>query len=157
MANPLNIEQFETLIQEGVQLLESLHTLLDSELFALESRDMQQIQALNNNKQELLLQFDRNNQHRAIWLKENGYDNNKTAINALLESTQQLNEQWHTLESALHNTAQANQRNEQVLTRHLQQVNQLLGLLRGQQPSNTLYTASGGKGDYSGQSRLGKA
>lgn len=157
------LEHFNALTLEGIAVLERLKSQLDSELQALTERNIEQVQQVNTKKQTILAEFDQNNNQRATCLINAGLSVDKQSILALIETTddssvqQQFRENWKKLEKTLGETMERNKRNEIVLTRNRQNVEQLLSVLRGQPGKNTLYDAKGGKGNYSGQSRLGKA
>lgn len=157
------LEHFNALTLEGIAVLERLKEQLDTELKALTERDIEQVQSINTEKQTTLIEFDQNNTARANCLIDAGYEVNKDNILALVDQSQDeklknhFRENWKKLEKTLADTMESNKRNEIVLNRNRQNVEQLLTLLRGQPAKNTLYDAKGGKGSYSGQSRLGKA
>jgi flagellar biosynthesis/type III secretory pathway chaperone len=157
------VSAINALAYEGITILNSLKKLLDEELDALKARDIDTIQKLNNQKKEVLIQFDQNNQARAEHLVTAGFVVSKEGLASLLAQTPnqtivtQFRTHWSTLETTLKSTMDANLRNEQVLMRNSQNVNKLLSILRGQKPTNSLYTAKGAKGNYTGQSHLGKA
>ncbi len=157
------LAHINTLTSEGIALLDNLYQLLEKELLALKARDIDLIIELNQQKQSVLVAFDQNNRSRAETLQSAEASVDKAGIEFLLEQSDDLRfnqlfrENWNSLEITLQKTMNANQRNEQVLTRSRQSLEQFINVLRGQKPANTLYNAKGTKGDYSGQSRIGKA
>ncbi len=157
------LAHINALTSEGIALLDNLYQLLEKELLALKARDIDLIIELNQQKQSVLVAFDQNNRSRAETLQSAEASVDKAGIEFLLEQSDDLRfnqlfrENWNSLEITLQKTMNANQRNEQVLTRSRQSLEQFINVLRGQKPANTLYNAKGTKGDYSGQSRIGKA
>ena len=157
------LAHINALTSEGIALLDNLYQLLEKELLALKARDIDLIIELNQQKQSVLVAFDQNNRSRAETLLNAQASVDKAGIEFLLEQSDDLRfnqlfrENWNSLEITLQKTMNANQRNEQVLTRSRQSLEQFINVLRGQKPTNTLYNAKGTKGDYSGQSRIGKA
>lgn len=157
------LSTLNALCQEGIVALEQLLTLLDEELSALQHRDIEAIKALNTRKQEALIAIEQNNFARSQTLINAQTTPDKAGLEALLSTfpaspeLDAFHQAWPTLEAALQRVMEANKRNEQVLTRNRLYLDQLLATLRGQQPKNTLYTAKGNKGNYTSQSRLGKA
>lgn len=153
----------DALAYEGITILSRLNVLLDQELEALKSREVDLIRSINLEKQTILSQFDQNNHSRAEHLINAGLPVSKTGLDSLIAHTQnkalikQFQSHWADLESILKATMDANQRNEQVLMRNSQNIDKLLSVLRGQKTSNSLYTAKGAKGNYTGQSHIGKA
>lgn len=161
--DPSTLAKIDTLTQEGILLLEQLDNILTTELGAFQSRDIDAIKSTFEQKASLLSQFDSNNQQRAECMSMAGVPLNKAGIDQLAQQIPNLNikqkflSNWSTLEDRLKTVMAANQRNELVLMRNKQSLDKLLSLLRGKPQANTLYTASGSKGDYSSQSHLGKA
>ncbi|MGY8871115.1 MAG: flagella synthesis protein FlgN [Pseudomonadales bacterium] len=153
----------DALALEGITILSGLEKLLDQELVALKAREIEAIQTINTEKQNTLRQFDQNNQTRAELLLAAGLPVSKEGIASLVSQNQnqalaqQFKAHWSDLETVLKNTMDANQRNEQIVMRSSQSLDKLLTALRGQKPSNSLYTAKGAKGNYTGQSHIGKA
>lgn len=153
----------DALAFEGISILKQLKILLDQELDALKSRDIDLIRTINIEKQNTLTQFDQNNQNRAEHLLKAGLSVSKDGLHSLIAQThnealiKQFKKHWSDLEAILKTTMDTNQRNEQVLMRNSQNLGKLLSILRGQKPSNSLYTSKGSKGNYTGQSHIGKA
>lgn len=157
------LSDFNALTLEGISVLDTLVTLLDRELEALQNRDLDAINAINQDKQHALLAFDKNNHDRNQLLESRDLPIDKQGIQALQKSAtdsllaKEFSNHWQQIEQTLERAMSANKRNEIVLARSKQNVEKLISLLRGQNPKNTLYDAKGGKGDYSSQSRIGKA
>ena len=157
------LTSIDALAYEGITILNQLNALLDQELEALKSREIDLIRSINLEKQTVLSQFDQNNYSRAEHLIKIGLPVSKDGLDTLVAQSQnkalvtQFRSHWSDLESILKTTMDANQRNEQVLMRNSQNIDKLLSVLRGQKTSNSLYTAKGAKGNYTGQSHIGKA
>ena len=157
------LASIDALASEGITILSGLENLLNQELDVLKTREMDAIRNINAEKQTLLRQFDQNNQARAELLIAAGLPVSKDGLSSLLSQSQnqaltrQFNTHWGDLEAILKKTMDANQRNEQIVMRSSQSLDKLLAVLRGQKPSNSLYTAKGAKGNYTGQSHIGKA
>ncbi|WP_028471156.1 flagella synthesis protein FlgN [Neptunomonas japonica] len=157
------LASIDALALEGITILSGLEKLLDQELAALKAREIETIQTINTEKQTILRQFDQNNQTRAELLIAAGLPVSKEGLSSLLSQNQnqalaqQFKAHWSDLETVLKSTMNANQRNEQIVMRSSQSLDKLLTALRGQKPSNSLYTSKGAKGNYTGQSHIGKA
>ena len=151
------------LTNEGISVLSDLNISLDKELEALKVRDIETTLEINQKKQQLLNLFNQNNLQRSEALSIAGLSNDKAGLDSLLDSNTDLQlaslfqTAWNQLESTLKTCMDANVRNEQVLLRNRQNIEQFLSVLRGKKSSNTLYNAQGSKGDFSGQSHIGKA
>lgn len=154
--------QFGALIDQGTALLSQLQTLLDTELVALETRDLEQLKQNNQQKQECLLGLDRNIRERNAFLTTLQVETNRDAVIDFMRTlpapaSELLEQAWQRLEQSLEQVRMLNQRNEQTLVRSKQNTDQLLALLQGHAQGNSIYDQKGDKGRYEGQRRLGKA
>lgn len=154
---------FDALTMSGIELLKRLNTVLESELTALTDRELEQINLCTNQKSQILAEFSENTTQRNTILNSSGYSANKASVSDFFESCtshsfkEKLTSNWHDLEAALQACVEANSVNEQVLKRNQKNIGAILSILQGKQAKNILYDAKGDKGDYAGQSRLGKA
>lgn len=156
------LEQLNALTRQGIGFLTTLNQLLDAEFSALQEREIEQLQALVQQKTDTLQQLEANNRERNQLFTAAGISPDKEGLQhftqqlppADAESFRQL---WSELEQILRTVNEKNQRNELVISRNSRNIEQLLSILRGQNQKNTLYNQSGGKGNYSAQSRIGKA
>lgn len=154
--------QLGALIDQGVVLLSQLQTLLDTELAALETRDLEKLQQSNQQKQECLLGLDRNIRERNALLVQLQVETSRDAVIAFIRTlpapaSELLEQAWQRLEQSLEQVRMLNQRNEQTLLRSKQNTDQLLALLQGHAQGNSIYDQKGDKGRYEGQRSLGKA
>lgn len=163
--SPSILQNLHALTSEGIALLKQLKAKLDAEQDALIARDIDAIRTCAKEKAILLQKFDQNNAARGSEMTNAGVSVDRKGIDALTAeipdsaAREAFSEMWKALESELKVVMDANQRNELVLMRNRQSLEQLMGLLRGhgQKQSNTLYNAKGSKGNYSSQSHIGKA
>lgn len=154
--------QLGALIDQGVVLLSQLQKLLDTELSALETRDLEQLKQSNQLKQECLLGLDRNIRERNALLTQLQVETSRDAVVAFIRTlpapaSELLEQAWQRLEQSLEQVRMLNQRNEQTLLRSKQNTDQLLALLQGHAQGNSIYDQKGDKGRYEGQRSLGKA
>jgi|GEM_PF-1518522 len=154
--------KFGALIDQGASGLSKLQHLLETELEALQSRDLEKLQQNNQLKQECLLELDRNIRERNALLTQLQIGTNADAVMSFIQSLPTpardlLNQAWQGLEASLEQVRMLNQRNEQTLLRSKQNTDQLLSLLQGHVQGNSIYDQKGDKGRYEGQRRLGKA
>lgn len=154
--------QLGALIDQGTALLSQLQILLDTELTALETRDLEQLKQSNQQKQECLLGLDRNIRERNDLLTKLQVETNRDAVIVFIRTlpapaSALLEQAWQRLEQSLEQVRVLNQRNEQTLVRSKQNTDQLLALLQGHAQGNSIYDQKGDKGRYEGQRRLGKA
>lgn len=162
MTNLPPLDQLNALTRQGIGFLTTLNQLLDAEFSALQERDIEQLQALVQQKTEALQQLEANNQQRNQLFVNAGISPNKDGLQQFTQQlpaahADQFRELWSELEQILKTVNEKNQRNELVITRNNRNLEQLLSILRGQNQKNTLYNQSGDKGNYSAQNRLGKA
>jgi flagella synthesis protein FlgN len=156
------LEHINALTSQGVVFLGTLNNLLDQEYQALQQRNLEQLQALVEQKTEALQQLEENNQTRNQLFISAGITPDKAGLQAFKA---ELNETdaiafstlWNELEKVLLQVNDKNKRNELIITRNSRNLEQLLSILRGQNQKNTLYDQSGEKGNYSAQNSLGKA
>ena len=154
---------FDTLTLKGIELLRALNNILGLELVALTERELQNIVEFAKQKSQLLADFSENINLRDSLLEALSLSSNKPSIIAFLEScpNQKLKNtylsNWIILEETLKSTIDSNAVNEQVLKRNQKNIDTILTILQGKQANNILYDAKGDKGDYAGQSRIGKA
>lgn len=162
----MNIEQqtaFDTLTLKGIALLIALKDTLRLELIALTARELAEIIELSKRKNNILIEFSENTFQRSTLLQSLNLASNKENIGVFFSRCQNLAAKnkylanWATLEDTLRLTIDANAINEQVLKKSQKNIDTILSILQGKQANNILYDAKGDKGDYAGQSRIGKA
>lgn len=161
--NTLSLQKFDALTLSGIAILSNVSKVLITELKALTQRDLEQIKQCAADKSKLLNDFSENIQQRTLLLQTHNLEPTPDCINTFLNScesttdTQQYQANWDKLETTLQSVINDNTVNEQVLSRNQKNLDSILSILQGQQANNILYTAKGNKGDYAGQSRIGKA
>lgn len=154
--------QFFALVRQGILLFETLQQQLDAEKSAIESRDLDQLTALTELKQTQLLQIEQNISERNDTLTQMGITPSETGVETLLDRLADkpaalLRVEWQKLTDALQVVREANLRNEQIVNRSKRNLDQLITLLQGQSGKGVIYDNRGEKGNYSPQSRIGKA
>lgn len=158
-----NYLSFDALTLAGIELLSHLNNTLKLELIALTERDLQQITQYAVQKSQYLAEFSENTHQRSVLLESLRLNSNKENVQLFFNSCPDANIEhqckanWKVLEVTLQSTIDANDVNEQVLKRNQKNIDTILSILQGKQANNILYDAKGDKGDYAGQSRLGKA
>jgi flagellar biosynthesis/type III secretory pathway chaperone len=154
--------QFATLTRQGCLLFSSLQEVLEQEHAVLEQRDLEGLKQTTRNKHELLLKIEANIRERNQTLtlaghspSDTGFENFSDELPASLRDS--VLSDWQQLKQQLNDVREASKRNEQILARSKQNVDQLLALLQGHQGSNVLYDPAGSKGNYAAQRSIGKA
>ncbi len=155
-------EHFHQLVEQGCTDFTQLCELLEQERDAIEQRALDQLQAVVNDKAALLEQIAANINARNEILSQAGCSADDEGLQAYLQSlpqpqSQRIQTDWQQLAQQLQKANTLNQRNEKVINRSQQSVNQLLSILQGHSQQNTLYNQSGAKGNYSPRNTLGKA
>jgi len=156
------MEQLNALTHQGVLLLNTLENLLEQEFEALNQRNIDQLQQLIAQKTDALTQLEENNLARNQLFIQAGITPNKSGLQQYCDQlppaqATTFKNQWRKLEQVLHSVNEKNQRNELTINRNGRNLGQLLSILRGQNQKTMLYDQSGEKGNYSAQSRIGKA
>lgn len=155
-------EPLNALTHQGVLLLDTLEKLLEQEFDALNQRNIDQLQQLIVQKTDALTQLEENNIARNQLFLQADITPDKAGLQQYcgqLSETQAttFKNQWSKLEQVLHSVNDKNRRNELIISRNSRNLEQLLSILRGQNQKTMLYDQSGEKGNYSAQSRIGKA
>ncbi|EPJ50021.1 MAG: hypothetical protein OFPI_21310 [Osedax symbiont Rs2] len=162
MSNQSHLK-FDALTTTGIEILEKLQTSLQSELAALSERNLDLIKQFAVEKSQILVDFSNNTQQRSQLLESLKFSSNEKDIQLFFSSCADPStkktciDNWHTLAQNLKVVIDSNNVNEQVLKRNQYNIDTILSILQGKQANNVLYDAKGDKGDYSGQSRIGKA
>ncbi|MEM5530509.1 flagellar protein FlgN [Gammaproteobacteria bacterium AS21] len=155
--------EFNALSIEGIRLLNILLKYLADELNALSERDIEKIKLSTFKKTQILSEFSSNTELRNKLLKSKDLEPSKESIIAFFASCtdqpllSECQNNWNELEITLKDVIKANTVNEQVVKKNKSNITSILSILQGKTKNNMLYDAKGDKGDYSGQSRLGKA
>jgi flagellar biosynthesis/type III secretory pathway chaperone len=161
--NKENHLAFDALTNQGIDVLKKLNATLQNELTSLTSRDLDEIKLCSNQKNQILTEFSENTLQRIQILKASGFESDKESVSEFFSLCEDPSlktlcvENWTILEETLQATLDANNVNEQVLKRNQKNIDTVLSILQGKRANNILYDAKGDKGDYAGQSRIGKA
>ncbi|WP_417585767.1 flagella synthesis protein FlgN [Nitrincola sp.] len=155
-------EQFATLTRQGCVLFHSLQEALEQEHAVLEQRDLEGLKLTTRNKHALLLKIEANIRERNQTLTLAGHSPSEAGFEDFSEELPSslrdaVLSDWQQLKQQLNDVRATSKRNEQILARSKQNVDQLLALLQGHQGSNVLYDPAGGKGNYAAQRSIGKA
>ncbi|WP_067867155.1 flagella synthesis protein FlgN [Neptuniibacter marinus] len=157
------ITELNTLLEQGILLLESLSSIYDKELEALSSKDIDRLSDTTQEKMALLNSFHNFTLERVELLKSFGYNieagdyglpRNMEEDSPFLS---QAAEHYVLIKQYLKELQHKNKRNEQAIHRSQQNVTQLLAIVRGQKKQDQLYTKAGSSGLYKAQNRIGKA
>ena len=160
--NKSAVAQFIQLTQECHPLFDQLLMQMETEREALEQRDVEALQSSTEAKHHQLVAIEGNIRARNEVLTLAGFSPSSEGLEALMSSVSdaqrhEFDQLWSDLKARIKSAQDASARNEQILTRSKQSVDQLMALLQGQRKSNVLYDPGGGTGNYTPQSRIGKA
>lgn len=156
------LTELNTLLEQGILLLESLNSIYDKELEALSSKDLDRLSDTTQEKMALLNRFHDFTLERVELLKSFGY-NTKIGDYGLPDAVEEnpsqrvTAEHYVVIKQHLKELQQKNKRNEQAIHRSQQNVTQLLAIVRGHKKQDQLYNKAGSSGLYKAQNRIGKA
>ena len=155
-------ESFSTLTRQGCLLFIDLQKTLEDEQLVLQQRDLEALKQNTQTKHKLLLDIETNIRERNSVLVQAGFSPSEKGFDDFMQTMPankqaELRTDWHQLQKLLMDVRTASKRNEQILVRSKQNVDQLLSFLQGHQSSNVLYDPGGSKGNYAAQRRIGKA
>ncbi|WP_299198932.1 flagellar protein FlgN [uncultured Amphritea sp.] len=156
------LDKINALTTQGITFLTALNDFLEAEYIALQQRDVGLLQELIEKKTETLQQLEENNQARNQLFISAGITPDKAGLQSFKAQLSEpeatsFTAYWSELEHVLRQVNDKNKRNEIIITRNSRNLEQLMGIIRGQNQKNTLYNQSGGKGNYAAQNSLGKA
>ena len=160
--NEQQTNQLNTLLLQGISLLEALSAIYDKELETLSNKDLYQLRDVTQEKTDLLNKFHKFTLDRVELLESFGISQNsqeyQTPEDTLpLEIAELLSDSYSNIKALLTDLQKKNTRNEQAIYRNQQNVNQLLAIVRGHTNQNKIYNKTGNSGLYKAQNRLGKA
>lgn len=149
MATPLSF-QIMTLIQAELKDAGQLLALLQQEASILAQRKLDQLGHIIEQKSQLLVALEQAGSKRKALLSANQLPPNDVGWRNLMAKgrDQALTQSWSKLETLIQQCKAANETNGKLLNRSQRSLGQLAQLLRGQKPSENLYTA---KGTYKAQ------
>ncbi len=156
------VKNFCELIDKGSQTLATLCDLSEQEKQAIETINASELQSCVKQKQQQLELLADNTLQRNQILVALGFSTDMQGLQGLQDSlppaiAKQVIKRWNLLSEQLQKAADLNHRNEQIVQRSQRNLSNLLSIMQGQSPKNTLYDDAGHKGNYSGQNTLGKA
>ena len=158
MATPAALSSSMT---QGIELLESLNTLLIAERTALKERNTANIESALEQKTELLKQLEQKATARSQLLSNSGFDGNEQGmeqyLNSLNNSAEPLKQQWLVLKEKLETCKESNQINGAIVQRSKTQVETLLNILRGQSGQQNIYSDTGKSNSIAAGHSLAKA
>lgn len=152
--------ELDTLLKQGILLLESLNTIYDRELEALSSKDLEQLSDITQEKMGVINKFHNFTLERVALLKSFGIEIDSDDYSTAEDNTpaaEQTNAIYAEIKKHLKELQHKNKRNEQAIYRNQQNVNQLLAIVRGHKKQDQLYGKAGASKLYKAQSSLGKA
>ena len=150
MATP-SWQVLHDLITRDIELSEQCLQLLNEERSALDSRDYTRFQQILSEKQPLLALLEQHSRDRSQQLADLGLTSDADALQTLQQQAPETARQWQQLTTLWQQCQEQNQRNSKAVQRTRLVVDQLLGILRGQQTAAPTYdqqgtTHSGGSG-----------
>lgn len=154
--------ELNTLLRQGILLLEELEQIYDKELDALGEHDLNKLSSATQEKLGLVGNFHDFIQKRLQLLESFGLqieaDSYQLPENTKkTDAAMQVSESYDKIKQHLNSLQLKNKRNEQVVYRSNHNIENLLAIVRGHKEHDHLYNSSGGSGLYKAQNRIGKA
>lgn len=141
--NPSDWQQLYTSFEQDLATTQQLHTRLEQERKALESRDYDQFQKIIGEKQTLLALLESHVKRRQQWLTKAGFSDDRQALEAARQQAPNVANLWLKLEQQWQQCQQLNEVNERIAKRTKIVVGQILDVLRGKANQPHLYTEKG--------------
>ncbi|MCW8825204.1 MAG: flagellar protein FlgN [Gammaproteobacteria bacterium] len=142
------VQQISDLLDEELRQTHQLRLVLEKEQDAVKTKDIDAMNITLTRKLELLEKLDGLDIERKSLLQQAGYDNSKSGFESLLKSTpsDDLVKKWQELEHEVAECRELHQVNTQILEIGQRQVQQVLGILLGEQSAESdTYNQSGSK------------
>lgn len=143
------VQQISDLMDEELRQTHQLRLILVEEQDAVKTKDIDAMSGTLTQKLEILEKLEKLDIERKSLLQQAGYDNSKSGFESLLQasaSSSSLMDKWHKLEQEMGECRQLHQVNTQILEIGQRQVQQVLGILLGNQTDNSnTYDQSGSK------------
>lgn len=144
----LHPSQIQQMLDSDTAAVKNLIELLEREKSLIETRQLQELAQLVDDKTALISLLDQHARIRHQLLSEAELPCNASGWNSFLDRIPgaiSMREGWLLLNRDFAQCQQLNEINGKLITRSAQTIEHLLGLLRGQTPSPSLYTAKGSR------------
>jgi flagella synthesis protein FlgN len=152
-------ESLETVLEKEVQCTEELLATLEAERTALAKRDMAALESTTTKKLEFSEQLEKLDAERASIAEQLGFAADLPGFRKCLRGLPRADRIWRLWQQVLSNVEECrsgNLVNGGILESGRQQVEQALGILRGQAGAPALYTPDGSTPAQLGNRKLGK-
>ncbi len=145
----MSVQQISDLLDEELLQTDRLRLILAEEQDAVKTKNIDAMSGTLTKKLEVLEKLEQFDVERKSLLQQAGYDNSKSGFESLLQandSSTELMEKWRKLEQEISECRELHQINTQILEIGQRQVQQVLGILVGNQGSGVdTYDQSGSK------------
>ena len=130
------VQQISQLMDEELRQTAQLRLILVEEQDAVKTKNIDAMNGTLTRKLEVLEKLEKLDIERKSLLQQAGYESSKSGFESLLQTTassDSLMEKWHKLEQEMAECRQLHQINTQILEIGQRQVQQVLGVLLGNQ------------------------
>jgi len=130
------VQQISQLMDEELRQTAQLRLILIEEQDAVKTKNIDAMNGTLTRKLEVLEKLEELDIERKSLLQQAGYDSSKSGFESLLQTTASsdaLMEKWHKLEQEMAECRELHQVNTQILEIGQRQVQQVLGILLGNQ------------------------
>lgn len=139
-----NKQAYQTLLNSWLQNYQELHDILNSEQLALEKRDFEQLNqtiiekdlVVKNINQQVMTELTNESGQRVSTLQQ---------LKDFCVSTPALNEKWQNLVSVIEQCTLKNEVNARLITLLNSSTQRTFNLIKGFDPDNNIYNASGNR------------
>ncbi|MGN0921703.1 MAG: flagella synthesis protein FlgN [Cellvibrio sp.] len=150
----------QQMLEIDTQSVDKLKALLEREKTLIETRQLQELGELIDEKTAIISHLDQHARIRHQVLIEAGLSTDPTGWNNYLDripGAGALREGWLLLNRKFQECQTLNEINGKLIARSAQTIDHLLNLLRGQTPSPSLYTAKGNRLQENGSVTIARA
>ncbi|HEA26184.1 MAG TPA: flagellar protein FlgN [Ectothiorhodospiraceae bacterium] len=130
------VQQISQLMDEELRQTAQLRLILVEEQEAVKTKNIDAMNGTLTRKLEVLEKLEKLDTERKSLLQQAGYESSKSGFESLLQTTASsdvLMEKWHELEQEMAECRELHQINTQILEIGQRQVQQVLGVLLGNQ------------------------
>lgn len=156
----LTQETLQQHIRQDVSACRNLLQLLEQEREALQTRDVEKLEDVIQNKSANLLHLEQSARQRSVWVAEQRKPNEKaeTVWQTLIAITKpEAQREWAEFRTLLRECQEQNEINGKLLARNQQVFSRLLAIVRGRDENDPLYNEKGGRGAGYNFQKLGEA
>lgn len=145
---PQKAQKFLSILKKDLSKADQLLQYLEAEKSAIEKRDLDGYQGLQNNKKQLLIDIEALDRERKTLMEEMGFATDKEGFYAFLEKVpgnwrSPFEDLWRTLSEKMNRCKDLNQVNGKILLHAQVATERLMQMIQGVSTNETVYRANG--------------